>query len=282
MTTRPAYVLGKPDERRIAAALPLVGGRVSDNVSTIPATNSERVMGPVTLQVADRAEAVARVRDAITARAGGVFGFCNMHTYNLALRSPPFADALSHITVFNDGLGIDIASWLMFGKAFPANLNGTDFLPDLFAALDSPRRVYLLGAAPGVAEEAGAKITERFPHIVIAGTHHGFFTPDEREQVLKNVAAARADIVLIGMGNPRQELLAVSAADRIDAVQICVGAFLDFTAGRIPRAPRLVRMLRAEWIYRLVLEPRRLAPRYLGGALPFLRSVLRERRNRVR
>ncbi len=260
----------------------MVGGRVNDIVSTSSDTDSERAMGPVTLQVADRAEAVARVRDAVTARTGGVFGFCNMHTYNLALRSPPFAKALSHMMVFNDGLGIDIASWLMFGKAFPTNLNGTDFLPDLFASLDTPKRVYLLGAKPGVAEQAGARIAARFPGITVAGTHHGFFTPDEREQVLKDIAATRPDIVLIGMGNPRQELWAVSAADRIGAVQICVGAFLDFTAGRVPRAPKLVRMLRAEWIYRLALEPRRLAPRYLGGALPFLRSILRERRNRAR
>jgi N-acetylglucosaminyldiphosphoundecaprenol N-acetyl-beta-D-mannosaminyltransferase/alpha-1,3-mannosyltransferase len=240
--------------------------------------NQRRVNG-VVLEVTNQQIAVARVLEAIQARSCEVFAFCNMHSCNLARRSPAFASALGRAIVFNDGLGIDIASRILFGAPFPDNVNGTDLTPAVLAALDRPTAVFLLGSPPGVAERAARVLESRFPQVRVVGCQHGFFSPSEDGEVADRVRATGAELVLAGMGNPRQELWAVAMALRTGAVVLCIGAFLDFASGRVSRAPRFVRAVRGEWLYRLALEPRRLASRYLGGA-PFLWAVLRERLRR--
>ena len=113
-------------------------------------------------------------------------------------------------------------------------------------------------------------------------------TPDRlnrfaRHIVLPEVGAvgqaklAASHVVLVGMGQPRQELWAHSGLGQIGVPILCAGAFMDFASGRMPRAPRVVRSLRAEWMFRLVLEPRRLFGRYVGGAIPFLSRILKQR-----
>ena len=74
----------------------------------------QRCIGPVVFDVVDKATAVDEIRDAIDSRSKRIFAFCNMHTFNMAMRQPEFAEALSDATVFNDGLGIDIASLILF------------------------------------------------------------------------------------------------------------------------------------------------------------------------
>ena len=236
-----------------------------------------RRMGHTTFQLTDRQGAVSRILAALRSRSCEVFAFCNMHSFNLARKSPAFAAALSKATVFNDGVGIDVASRILFGAPFPENLNGTDLTPALLASLDRPTSVFLVGSPPGVAERAARKLESDFKFVSVVGCQHGFFTQSEGEQVVDRIRAARADLVLAGMGNPRQELWAAEVAPRTGAVILCVGAFLDFASERVSRAPRFVRAIRCEWLYRLAQEPARLAGRYLGGAVPFILAVLVEK-----
>jgi exopolysaccharide biosynthesis WecB/TagA/CpsF family protein len=84
-------------------------------------------------------------------------------------------------------------------------------------------------------------------------------------------------LVLVAMGQPRQEQWAVREAERCGAVSMSIGAYLDFVSGRVSRAPMLVQRLRLEWIYRLAIEPRRMAGRYLIGNLTFMAAALRQR-----
>lgn len=234
-------------------------------------------IGPVRLALADQQEAVRNVLDALQTGSPRVFAFCNMHTHNLARRSRPLADALSQATVFNDGVGMDLASLILFGRKFPANLNGTDLTPAVLGALSHPTNVYLVGSPPGVAQQAAAALEARFPCVRVVGTQHGFFDAGDSEQLVQEIRAAGTELLLLGMGNPRQELWAAEFSGRTGAVTLCVGAFLDFSAGRVPRAPLWVRKMRAEWVYRMAQEPSRLWRRYIGGAMPFLSAVLRER-----
>lgn len=234
-----------------------------------------RQIGPVSCAPMPREAAIREVVRAVEDREARVFAFCNMHTFNLARRLPALAGALSRATVFNDGIGVDLASRLIHGKAFPANLNGTDLTPAVLAGLQSPIRVCLVGSRPEVVTRAAAVLEARYPCIQVVNVHDGFFDATEGERLIDTLARIDPDLVLVGMGNPRQELWAINAATRVAATFLCVGAFLDFTSGSIQRAPGMVRRLRGEWLYRLAQEPRRLGGRYLIGGPRFMVDILR-------
>lgn len=236
-----------------------------------------RKIGAVVFELTDGPGAVQSIVGAIQGRAERVFAFCNVHTFNIARENAALADALSRSTVFNDGIGIDVASRILYGEPFPANLNGTDLTPAVLAALPQPTSVFLLGSPPGVAERAKEALERQFPNIVVVGTHHGFFGATEGVQLVEKIRAAGTELLLLAMGNPRQEVWADEIRSQTGAVIMCVGAYLDFASGRVSRAPQFVRTLRLEWAYRLANEPVRLFRRYMGGAVPFLNAVLRER-----
>jgi exopolysaccharide biosynthesis WecB/TagA/CpsF family protein len=256
----------------------MVGDEATEEVlHAVPTEKLQRTIGAVRFEVTDHRNAIAEVKAALLHRSCRVFAFCNMHTFNLSTRLPNLASALSRATVFNDGLGMDIASSILFGERFPANLNGTDFTPMLLDSLDRPLRVYLLGSQSEVVNEASRRLQERFPRVCIVGCHHGFFTHDESRSLVDNIRSSQTELLLVGMGNPLQELWAAEHASQTGAVALCVGALFDFLSGRIPRAPVWVRAIRFEWLYRLTMEPRRLWRRYCLGTGPFLYSVLKQK-----
>ena len=240
-------------------------------------TPSIRTIGPVPVTATNADGAVTEILDALTKREPRVFGFCNAHTVNVARKDAAFARALAEMTLFNDGIGLDLASRLLYSVPFPANLNGTDFTPRVLASLTVPTNVYLLGSPPGIAARAGAVFAAQYRNVRIAGTQDGFFDEADSAAIVRQIRASDSRLVLVAMGHPRQEMWAVSHAAEIGAPLICVGALLDFTAGEVPRAPALVRSMRLEWAYRLAIEPRRMAGRYLVGNLTFLGAAVRQR-----
>lgn len=197
----------------------------------------------------------------------------NAHTVNLAARDPGLRSAMNRATVLNDGIGADMASWLLYRARFPSNLNGTDLIPKLLERLDRGTPIFLLGATEPNVRKAADIIEERYPHLRVVGHRSGYFFRDEEEAVGQAITASGARLVLVGMGQPRQELWAERNFEKLGVVAVCVGAFLDFTAQAVPRAPQLWRKLRIEWVFRLLQEPRRLAGRYLVGNLTFLARV---------
>jgi len=203
-------------------------------------------------------------------------GFCNAHTVNLAAHDDDFATALASFLMFNDGIGVDLASRLLYGRPFPSNLVGTDFVPALLDAAPFELRIFLLGSSAEVVAKASATLQALYPSHSVVGTHHGFFSPDESESVVSKIQAAAPELVLVGMGQPRQELWSVQNLATLPALTMCVGALLEFTAGTVPRAPQWMRSARSEWLYRLALEPRRLARRYLIGNVEFMGRVFRD------
>lgn len=202
--------------------------------------------------------------------------FANAHTLNMASTTTQVREALRRFLVLNDGIGIDIASKLKYGIAFPDNLNGTDFVPAFLARTQHRLRLYLVGSTDAVAEQAANSFQHRFPRHRIIGWRNGFFrNPNEIHRTCRDIRAAQADCVLVGMGNPLQELWIANHAMETGArLLIGVGALFDFEAGRVVRAPRWVRNIRCEWAYRLLLEPNRLARRYLIGNVAFLSKAV--------
>ncbi len=236
-----------------------------------------RRIGDVAVATCGRGAAIESVIDAVERGSQQVFGFANAHTVNLARTKSGVADLLSTMTLFNDGIGVTLASRLLYGRPFEENCNGTDLTSDLLAALPRPTRVFLLGGLPGVAEQARSVIHQRFPMAEVVGTAHGFFERGQGEELASRVRESGAELVLVAMGQPRQEEWAVRHAPACDAVMVCVGAYVDFVAGRIARAPAFIRAARLEWLYRMCREPRRLANRYLVGNATFLAATVRQR-----
>ena len=161
--------------------------------------------------------------------------------------------------MLSDGVGVDIAAKLLYGEPFPANLNGTDFIPALLAAEPRPLTIALLGTTRANADAAAAKFSEIAPHHRFIVVHDGYFNAGEEPRILERIEALRPDILLVAMGVPRQEFwIAKNITSRHCTLPIAVGALLDFLSGTVPRAPAWMRSLRLEWVFRLIIEPGRL------------------------
>lgn len=184
-------------------------------------------------------------------------------------------EMVSNTLIINDGVGIDIATWLIHRTRFPENLNGTDFTPALLRQLGSSAKVYLFGGKPGIAERAAEQLRQQH-HINVVGTSDGYGQATDKQQLRKNINDSGANVVLVAMGNPLQEQWIVEERSHLNTTLLLgVGALLDFLAGDKPRAPDLIRKMRMEWFYRLCLEPGRLIRRYTLDIFLFLGLCLR-------
>jgi exopolysaccharide biosynthesis WecB/TagA/CpsF family protein len=201
----------------------------------------------------------------------------NVHTLNLATDDPDYRKVLRRADlVLNDGKGVMLAARLL-KERFPADLNGNFFSPLLLGrAAERGWRVFFFGARPGVAERAAERVTQRLPALTIAGVRDGFFPTGQEAEVARQIGKSGADLVLVGLGNPLQERwIDGHLAETGARLGVGVGAFFDFQAGAIPRAPGALNRLGLEWVYRLAREPRRMWRRYLIGNPRFLARVAR-------
>jgi len=198
--------------------------------------------------------------------------FFNSHCCNIAARDVEYARALcSADALLPDGSGVAIAAW-MHGLRLRGNLNGTDLVPALCGRLAaSGRSVFLLGGRPGVADAAAARLMTMWPGLLVAGCAHGYHSAMEEAAVLALVDARGADVLLVGTGVPRQDVLLARVAGSLSPrLFLGVGALFDFLAGRVRRAPLGLRRVGLEWVWRLAQEPARLGSRYLLGNPKFL------------
>ena len=154
----------------------------------------------------------------------------------------------------------------------PERVPGSSLVRDLLLQLPAGRRVYLFGALPGVAEAAAARIHAQNPGLEVVGAvcpDFGFErNPAKNDEYLGQIEAAHPDLLIIGLGCPKQELWVHRYRQRLQvSVSICAGATLDFLAGTKARAPRWVQRIGLEWVHRMMQEPGRLGPRYAQDLL---------------
>lgn len=192
-----------------------------------------------------------------------------------------YADAAM---VLADGAPLIGASRLL-GRRLPERVAGSDLVPGLLTAASQngtkPLRVFLLGAGPGVAERAARRIGAQWAGVEVVGTHCPpmGFEKDKRENdlAIEAVNSAAPDVLVIGLGAPKQELWVHQHRERLNAkVALCAGATIDFLAGEKRRSPVWMRRTGLEWLHRLASEPRRLASRYARDAWVFPQLVWRE------
>ncbi len=207
-----------------------------------------------------------------------VISFLNANNANLMMRDADYRAILNRHIVLPDGHGVDIASWLFHGKVFPANLNGTDFVPGLLTYMTTPRRVAMIGARADVLERAAENFRKHSPWHEFVAVADGYFDDSRSDEIMARVRELKPDILLIAMGSPKQEKWIDRYVGPGHArLVIGVGALFDFVAGEVPRASLTVRRLRLEWLHRLIHEPGRLWRRYLLGNPRFLFYLLRHK-----
>ncbi len=179
--------------------------------------------------------------------------------------------------VIPDGVGI-IYGARMLGTPLKEKLPGIELAQRLMGQMaENGKSLYLLGAKPGVAEEAGRRLTGRYPGLRIAGTHDGYFQEDG--PVTEAIRASGADVVFVCLGAPKQEKWMARNGQATGArLLIGLGGCLDVFSGQVQRAPEIYQKLGLEWLHRLIKNPSR-AGRMLKLPL-FLIHVLEEKRKR--
>ncbi len=208
---------------------------------------------------------------AIVARAArkerSIIHFLNAHCVNMLKARPDYSRALAVAdAVLPDGSGLALAG-RMAARTFQANLNGTDLFPHLCRhAAKAGQPLFLLGGAQGVATAVDHSMKQMHPGLQIAGCATGYFSLDQEADLIDRINGSGASILLVGMGVPLQEIWIARNRSRLTVPIIMgVGGLFDYYSNRIPRAPKALRKVGMEWIWRLMQEPRRLARRYLIG-----------------
>lgn len=207
----------------------------------------------------------------------------NVHAINLAQGDSTLRQILNSApVVFCDGFGVRLGARIL-GHRVPPRITYADWIWQLGALAEQHgMRLFLLGARPGVAQQAATRLLERFPQLAIVGVHHGYFDQTAGSSasvaVVAAINAAQPDIVLVSLGMPRQERWLDAHWPQLQAsIGLTGGAALDYAAGKLRRGPRWMTTYGLEWLARLIIEPRRLWRRYIMGNPIFLLRVLRQR-----
>lgn len=190
-----------------------------------------------------------------------VVGFVNAHAMNTIAGNAEFYDALLAADILlRDGSGMALL-YRTRGMVPGMNMNGTDLIPKMLAAFKG-RRVAFWGTAEPYLAAAAERSAEIYG-VQIASFHHGFEEPGHYLQLAEQTGP---ELIVLGMGMPKQEkVAALIRGAGLPVVVVCGGAILDFLGGKVSRAPRWMRKLGLEWLYRLLLEPKRLFNRYVVG-----------------
>lgn len=203
--------------------------------------------------------------------------YVNAHVCNLASRDAELHKFLDEANIcYADGMSIVWAA-RRHGIELTSRMTAADFFPEYlrqFTALR--RRVFLLGGRPGVVERATGHLRHEIPDFEPVGVHHGYLSESLSREVISQVNAARADILLVGMGSPQQEHWIAKHRAQLNVPLVwAVGALFDYSAGVEKRCPRWMGDNGLEWLYRLTQQPRKMAARYLLGNPKFVWHVLR-------
>lgn len=169
----------------------------------------------------------------------------------------------------------------MLGNPIKEKVSGSDLFPRICdLAAENGYKIFILGAAEGVADKAAEKLSNKLPTLDIVGTYSPPFgfeaDKNEVDEIVTMINAAKADILAVALGSPKGEKFIYRIRDKIDvAISISIGATIDFEAGNVKRAPKWMSDCGLEWLYRISQDPGRLVKRYWNDAvniIPIIRK----------
>ncbi|MEK6645402.1 MAG: WecB/TagA/CpsF family glycosyltransferase [Candidatus Firestonebacteria bacterium] len=189
--------------------------------------------------------------------------FCNIVSINAltgiqAKRDKEFKKIMNTANlVLADGMGIILASKLL-GKSLKERIAGIDLIPRLCKfSEENGSSIFFFGSLPGIVEDAILKLKQKFPKMNVSGVQNGYFDKNMEGEIINRINSSATDILLVGLGQPRQEKWIYNNRDKINSVCIGVGGSFDVISGRVSRAPKILQELGLEWLYRLILQPYR-------------------------
>lgn len=222
-------------------------------------------------------EATARILEMSATGTTDILVGVNAHVVNLARHDERLRTFLN-TTTFNyaDGQSVVWAARSL-GTVLPERVATTDLAP---AVIDGAARegapVFFLGGAPGIAAAAANRMRERTPEVALDAAH-GFFDARETDRVLGEIHDHGTRILFVGLGDPLQERWIERHRASLPPVVLTCGGLFDWLSGAHRRAPKVMQQGGLEWLWRLAIEPRRLAHRYLVGNPAFVAAVMRQR-----
>ncbi len=240
-----------------------------------------RILG-VGIHDCDQAGAIAAVEAFLCEQPPRLHQICTVNPeFVMEARSnPAFRRLINHVDLATpDGVGIILAGKLL-RQPFRGRATGVGLVGGLAAmSSGSGWSLFLLGAAPGVAEKASHALIERYLGVKIAGTYAGSPHDKDWSGILERLQSARPDILLVAYGAPKQDLWIDAHRHEMPGtikIAMGVGGVFDYLSGRAPLAPSLVRRVGLEWLYRLVTQPwrwRRILRVFAFGALALVQAV---------
>ena len=182
-----------------------------------------------------------------------------------------------NVLIVNDGLGLDIANFLLYRQKFKSNLNGTDFIPFFLKSSQCKFRIFLIGSSSSNLNKSADFLERQLGHSVV-GSCDGYEGIRTTNNLVEIINSSSADVVLVALGNAQQEEWILNNYNQVNTKFFAgVGGLFDFWSGAKPRAPIWMQNIRMEWFYRLCLEPKRLYKRYTIDALKFLYICIKYR-----
>lgn len=228
------------------------------------------------------ADTKATVEQLVEKRQPAYFITANAHYAMLSRERPALRDVNSRAAfLIADGAPLVWASRRRPVR-LPERVAGSDLIYTLCElAAGKGYRVFFAGGPPGVAELAAQRLRAHYPALQVAGTASPRFrdlSPSEYDRLKGQIAEARTDLLILAATMPLgEEWLCAHLADLGVPLAVNLGAAIDFAAGRVSRAPKWMQKTGLEWTFRLLLEPRRLFPRYARNAWFVLNMLLRDR-----
>jgi len=217
-----------------------------------------KILG-VKVDAVTMAQAVERVANLIAEKKSSLVATANAE---MLLRATHDAELKSILNaaklVVPDGAGTVWAARHL-GKFMPERVAGADLVQELMKI--SPQRawkIFMFGAAPGIADKAKSKAEKIFPGIKIVGTRNGYFTAADEPEIIAQIKNSRPDILLAALGVPKQEKWLAAHMNELGVpVSIGVGGTFDVMAGVVKRAPLWMQRAKLEWLFRAMLQPSR-------------------------
>lgn len=246
--------------------------------SSAPGRATPRLLFGLPVDAFRMDEAVDRCRDAMETRQPVLIGVLNAAKIVNLRRDGELRDAILDCNMLlADGQAVVWASRLL-GQPLPERVAGIDLFEELLGLADRQgRRIYLLGAKPEVLNALKLRIGERWPRLVIAGSHDGYFNDEQAAAIATDIRDAHADMLFLGMPSPKKEVFLRRFQHQLGVpVLHGVGGSFDVLAGLTKRAPRSMQRMGLEWAYRLLQEPGRMWKRYLVTNSAFIALTCRE------
>jgi N-acetylglucosaminyldiphosphoundecaprenol N-acetyl-beta-D-mannosaminyltransferase len=218
----------------------------------------------------DQEEALSHIKQLLKLEGVKIISFLNAHACNLVQESNDFEHAIMRSDLLlRDGVGVTLLM-KTFGRSSGFNANGTDFIPSIIESNADCAFAFIGTKEPYISRAHRVYTKEGYKTTFFADGFSSF------DCYLRDIERFKPDVLVLGMGMPRQELFSLFLQENYSGKITIVngGAIFDFIAGRFNRAPVFFRVLKIEWLYRLLLEPVRLFKRYVIGIPVFLTRLL--------